>query len=153
MSDGLFGNNGAQFGLLHSSEGPARAGKDYLIDLRGAVGRREHTLENRAVLAVYRENLDVVFLRKRHNVLAAGDKAFFIGERKALSRLDCRDGGFQTRKTDDGVYDGVRAAFTYAGANRVLAGVNFCSRIGYAYLKLLRGGGVRHNRGGGLQQG
>ena len=70
-------------------------------------------LEDRAVLAVYGQQLHSVFLNGAHDKLAAGYQSFFIREGYILLSLDRFKRRSQADHADHGVHENIRGVAAY----------------------------------------
>ena len=107
-----------------------------------AVGRRGlQALENRAVLAVYRQNRDAACLRGLHDQRAARHQRLFVGQRDGMPGLDGGQRRPQPGDPDDGVQHDA-AVGRCGGEHAVGTGQHPHREIGHAGAQIGRGGFV-----------
>ena len=103
-------------------------------------------LEDGGMLAVHRQQLDAVFLYRVRYQVAAGHKAFLVGEGQIMSAFDCSQRGRQTGNTDYRVQYNVGAIHGSQSAQPLWAFQQFgcVGGTGKGSIQFLTGGRVHH---------
>ena len=92
----------AQLLGLHPKEWPAGSRQQDLGQALGALLILQ-TLEDGGVLTVHRQQLDAVLRHRLRDQMAAGDKAFLVGQCQVMAALDGGQAGAQTGNADHAV--------------------------------------------------
>ena len=122
MPEGILHRHMLQLLIRLAAEGTARGRQKDLLNLVPRLALKG--LENRAVLAVHRENLYPLLLCQRHDDMAGRHQCLLVGQGDIFPRLDSRDGGTDAHHPDNRRHKDLRLLFAGHSQQPVHTGEN-----------------------------